>query len=270
MSEGNVPTAATEAPPFTVQPSANDITMPLAQKVLSAIEASRDEARERDKKADVRFEQLESQIKDVSTQLESQIKEVAVKTDANTRLIGEQAEAITRVASAAAKAADIGLEAKQAAGEAGSRSTQIVESAIRIHGASIGVSINDAVKESLKPLAVDVESLKRSDADQAIALAALKKSDEETAVAISDQGKKIDGVVTSVGTIASGVAKLARWQDHWAVKVGIAVAAASGTFYAAMRAATPPPSPPSYVLTAPPQSATPLPFPPAPSAAPSR
>lgn len=196
------------------------------QRVLNAIAEMRTEARERDVKIDARFERLESSI-----------EEVRAETKGNSKNIGEQADALTRVASAAAKAADLALEAKKQAANASDETTKVVESALRIHGASIAMSVDQAVKASLAPLAADVEAVKKDGAEKTTALQALKKSDEETEKTLKDHGAKIDGVVTSIGTIAKGVARLLRWQDALWFKIAIVAAVLVGGFVAGMRAA---------------------------------
>ena len=157
------------------QPNGDEIAAPRSTNASAILEAldgiraevqqTRDEARERDKAHEARF-----------TRLESQIADVAGKTDGNTKLIGEQAEAITRVASAAAKAADLALEAKQATSRAPAEMQQLVESALRIHGAaaaaSIAATVDESVQRAIQPLAQKVGQIEQreEERDKQIAL----------------------------------------------------------------------------------------------------
>lgn len=183
-----IPAARATEPDAQPSEPSSEINMPAAQKVLNALEAIRDEAREREKRSDERekrnderFERIESAIVVIQAGLE----DVRDETKQNTKNLGEQADALTRVASAAAKAADIGLQAKQVAGEASAQATQIVESAIRIHGASISVTVNDAVKNAVEPLKKDIEDIRTRDTERE---KMMKQSNEAVGAIVDELG----------------------------------------------------------------------------------
>lgn len=190
------------------------------QKLLAAIEEVRDEARERDKRTDARFERLESRL-----------EEAVAEGRTNTKNIAEQADALTRVASAAAKAVDLALEAKRQLANTTDDTTKIVQSALQIHGASIAMTVDAAVNKAVEPIKSDIAELKRSDEAQTLAMKAQDGVLADQNAALKDHGEKIDTVVKSVGTIATGVSKLVTWRSHWAIKaaaiVGIALGAAA-------------------------------------------
>lgn len=89
-----------------------------------------------------------------------------------TRWRAEEAESISRVASGAARAVDIALKAQSEASSAKADVTNIVASALKIHGASIAQTVDGAVKAAVGPLVKDVEALKDNDGDQNTTLAA--------------------------------------------------------------------------------------------------
>lgn len=155
-------TATSEAKPSDPGEASKPLSSDPTEKLLAAIEEVRDEAREREQRTDDRIARVERQL-----------VEVTIKTDGNTKLIGEQAEAITRVASAAAKAADMALDAKQQVARAPDETTKLVESALRIHGASIAFTVDAAVKTAVSPIREDVDSLKTDGEKQSEAVGAI-------------------------------------------------------------------------------------------------
>lgn len=251
----NIPTPASGIPAAVAAgetPHLNEATI-----ILRAVEALRGDFETHRGDLTTKFERLEAKTDAHAGALGNLTNEVA----AHRSQLAELATAQVSTAKAASAAAEISAQALAKANSSQDENAKMVQSAMHIQKDAIAAAVTAAVA----PVVENVAKLEKNDADRAatlegqnVSLAALKKSDEETAVTLGAHGKKIDGVVTSLGTIASGVAKLARWQDHWAVKVGIGVAAAAGTFYATMKATTPPPPPPQQptmiVLQAPPQT----------------
>ncbi len=177
------------------------------EPVLRAIAEVRDEGRAREVKTDAMFAAAEVKTEARFTLVESRLADVASLGESNAKHIGELNGSLLRVASGAAKAVDLALEAKTQASGARDEATKIVESALIIHGASIAGSVNDVVKKAVEPLSLKIDSL--------------EKNDEKQAVSLANQDTQLVRVVDLLST-------LARWQNHWAVKAGIAVAGLVG------------------------------------------
>lgn len=180
-----------------------DDTTKLLHAIEAAVEEVRDEARSDREESRAHREKTDARLGAVETKL----ADVASLGEQNAKHIGEFNGSLLRVASGAAKAVDLALEAKQQASKATDEASKVVESALRIHGASIAASVTDVVKHAVQPLSDKIDTLEKNDAKQSATLA---QQD------------------TQLGSILGLVSKFARWQDHWAVKVGFALFTAIG------------------------------------------
>ncbi len=166
------------------------------EPVLRAIAEVRDEGRAREVKTDAMFAAAEVKTNARFNAVELKLADVASLGESNAKHIGELNGSLLRVASGAAKAVDLALEAKTQAAGARDEATKIVESALLIHGASIAASVNDVVKRAVEPILVEVTGLKDNDVSQ---------------------NKQFASIVQMLS-------KFLRWQDHWALKVGVVLA----------------------------------------------
>lgn len=124
--------------------------------------------------------------------LEEELAENSARDEYFAKKQAEFADALGKCASAAAHAVDISLGAQRRANDATDEATKVVTAAMTIHSTSVAA----AVKTAIQPLADEVDVLKKND------------------VAQNAQFKL---VLSMLGT-------LAKWQNHWAFKVGLLIA----------------------------------------------
>ncbi len=173
--------------------------------------AESEAAAARDLSNDKRFERIEGEVADHRKELgdhRNAIKDQRAQLDEHNKLFREQAIALTNVAASAARAADAALEAKREASRSRDEAVTIVESAIRMHGASIASTVTVAVSAAVVPLVNEVDKLKTG--------ATL------TAETLTEQGKTLDSILV----IAKSTAKLLGGKKLRAV---VLVCVAAGT-----------------------------------------
>lgn len=134
-------------------------------------------------------------------------------------VLREHGALLLKLSQATANAVEHALSAKREASTTKDESLKIVESAIRLHGASIGATVTTAVQASVAPLTSEVRALQTGNADRDRAMTNLK---------------------TEVGDIKTGVTNIAKSLGHpvlrWTLIICGALGALSGGFYAAYTA----------------------------------
>lgn len=130
--------------------------------------------------------------------------------------LSEQASLLVKIGQAAAAAVDHALEAKRAAGQSVDEATKIVESAIRMHSASIATTVQAAVKAEIAPIVADMVMVKASDQSQTTDITSIK---------------------TDVGIIKTAVAGIAKALGHPYLRLLIVLCIALGTIGGAAYAA---------------------------------
>lgn len=158
------------------------------QEILDAISRVESKLDQKSKDDDARFKRLEEELEDTSAQVEFYAKKQA-----------DFADALGKCASAAAHATDVALQAQRRSSEATDEATKIVQAAMTIHNASIGATVDAA----LKPVHDKLGKLEENDTAQSLTL------------------QKQDDVLL---TVAAFIASTVKWKNHWAFKLGLFVA----------------------------------------------
>lgn len=129
-------------------------------RVELKLDAKIREDEERFQASEARFRRIEDEITDVRTAIMKH--EVSF------------AEKITQCAGAAANAAEAAYKAQRSANDVRDEATKIVEGALRIHSASIAVTVDETVKRAVAPLSADVMLVQKNDETQNKELAEIK------------------------------------------------------------------------------------------------
>lgn len=135
-------------------------------------------------------------------------------------LLRDHAGMLTSIGGSTARAIDIALEAKRDASRSVDEATKIVESAIRMHSASIASTVQGAVKSEIAPIVVDLGKVKESDEAKAVAITDLKTSMDALTTMMKSVVKALGHpklrwlliVCAAIGALAGGAA--AGWKAH--------------------------------------------------------
>lgn len=148
-----------------------------------------------DRKLDAKSEADEKRFAEHATRLDGHDEKIA---DHDERLrthdvqIRDQAQLFTSFGHSVAKAVDVALEAKREASQSKDEALKIVESAIRMHSASIGATVQSAVKTEIAPLVAKV--------------AVQEATTDAQTKTLADQDVKLDKLVTLATSIAAPLA----------------------------------------------------------------
>lgn len=168
------------------------MTPDATDKVLDAIDGLDKKIDRHNQANDERFVRIEEELKEHRDELGShgtELKEHREQLTSHNTLLREQAQAVTTVAGTAARAVEHALAAKQDAGRSVDEATKIVESAIRMHSASIASTVTVAVNAAVNPLVAEVDTLRTN-----------TKLQDKT---LADQGVKLDAILTIAKSTAS-------------------------------------------------------------------
>ncbi len=180
-------------------------------KLLAAIDHIDQKIDRHNQANDERFVRIEEELAEHREGISSHGRALTEHRDqlsTHARLLTDHAGFLNNIQTTTARAVDLALEAKREASRSVGEATQIVESAIRMHSASIGATVQSAVKTELAPLVGDVDKLKTG-----------AKAQAET---ITEQGKTLDAILV----IAQSTAKLLGGKKLRAV---VLVCVAAGT-----------------------------------------
>lgn len=164
-------------------------------KVLDIVESIDRKLDEKSRSDEARFMAAEALIRDHENRLDGHEEKL---TDHDERLrshdilLRDQAQLLTSLGHSTARAVDTALDAKRIASQSVDEATKIVESAIKMHSASIALTVQSAVKAELAPLTSKVETIERSDEAQTTAI-------EEQTKSIAKMTTMLTGVVKSLG-----------------------------------------------------------------------
>lgn len=161
-----------------------DISAPKSERTIAILAAISDlsaEGRAHREETRARFGNLETSVR----KLNDRVDEHSQNEQRTRSALAEQAESLSRVAGAAAKACDLALEAKKEASEASANTKTVVESALRIHGSSIAVIVDNAVKQAVEPIKADVVNIKETGEERALAQ---KETNEAVGAIVNELG----------------------------------------------------------------------------------
>lgn len=189
--------------------------------ILAALQELRDESRRRGEETAARFDKLDTKvdklaIDDEALRLElRRLEQRQAGTDEDVRLMREEIR----------KDREARTTDKATMSDTIDAMRRFVEGATKANADAMA-RFDDASKK-FETAAADISDVKTQNGKQDERLEKLEG--------------KVDKIGTSIGTVATGVATLARWQDAWWIKVLLAVAIVAGGFgggfYAAMQAA---------------------------------
>lgn len=146
-------------------------------KVLDAIAGVDKKFDEAHDAHEVRFERVEGDVRRHDEKLNEHDKKLEEHGEllvAHSKLLTDHATFLGRVQEAAHTAQNYALQAKTVAAQSVHEATTIVESAIRMHGASIAVTVQDAVRHQVEPLVAKVATQDAMLASQDTKLDAIK------------------------------------------------------------------------------------------------
>jgi hypothetical protein len=176
------------------------------EKLLQAIEAFRDEARVRDEKNEARFEEHGVKLDAHGAKLDAHgaaLSTLTAEVARHASQLFQLSEAQVGVAKSSAYAAELAARAMTMASTASDDTRKMVESAMVIQKDAIA----GVVREVVAPVVTEIETLRANDA--------------AVTATLENQDTQLANVVRLLST-------LARWQNHWAVKAGIALAGLIG------------------------------------------
>ena len=197
-------------------------------KLLAAIDGVDRKLDEKNKADTARFAAHEVELREHGDRLtahDAKFKDHDDELKTHAAMLRDQASLLTTIGHSAARAVDQALDAKRVAGQSVDEATKIVESAIRMHSASIATTVQSAVKSEIAPLVTDLGKVKESDAAKAEAIVELKTSMDALTSMMKGVVKALGHpklrwlliVCAALGALAGGAA--AGWKAHDATQV---------------------------------------------------
>lgn len=165
-------------------------------EILDAIRRVEDRLVQKARDDEARFAELEEDIREDRGALKDLSDQIGKLTTGQLEML----ESYTRVVNASAAASEISLKALRAVEDSADATTKMIAGAMTVQQDAIKAAVGEVVA----PLAAEVDTLKAND------------------VAQNEQ----------FGLVLASLATLAKWQNHWVVKIAVFVGALAAGWYA--------------------------------------